>query len=103
MLGLALMPLLGESITRFVLVACCLVSAPPAEPLPHSGPANARRGGGRQLRPASVRLRHRGLHARVEDKDPDAGRQVPHRGSRGRVAVYDPEVSLGRACGLAPL
>ena len=64
----------------------------PAQPVPHCGASDARRDRRRQLRPAAVCLRHRGLHERMAGQDPRNDRTLPHRRETGGVAGRPTEV-----------
>lgn len=59
----------------------------PAKPVPDRGAADAGRGGGRQLRPGAVRVRHRGHAARAARAHAPRHRRVPAAHRAGRVAA----------------
>lgn len=57
-----------------------------AEPVPDGGPPDAWRGGGRELRAAAVRVRHRGHAARAARAHAPRHRRVP-AARRGALAA----------------
>lgn len=63
-----------------------------AEPVPDSRPPNPGRGGGRELRPAAVRVRHRGHAARAAHAHPPRHRRVPAARRAGPVAAGSTQV-----------
>lgn len=58
----------------------------PAQLVPHRGPSNSGWDCGRQLWPAAVCFRHRGLHERMASQDPRHDCPLPHRREAGGVA-----------------
>lgn len=70
------------------MVAHCF----PAKPVPDGGPADAGRGGRRQLRAGAVRVRHRGHAARAARAHAPRHRRVPASHRARRVAASPAQV-----------